>query len=606
MGLLCLGGSPPNVKYLEGMGAYLAQIGPDLQTVFVDGAFGVVQAHLAGAGDKSPSTQPCRIGRYAVFGDVRFDRRLELNRALGVWSQVEVCDDAQLLLQAWIKWGQDALNRISGDFSAVIWDSETRAVFCIRDQIGIKPFFYVQTGNLFLFSNALEGIARHPGISRSLDENYLADFLAFGYPADQTVTVYKQIKRLAPAHSLEFLDGRLKLRKYWSLATEGDLGLKSEEYPLQFAELLEDSVRDRLPRKSAGVLMSGGLDSTAVASMARSVGGCHYELDLYTLDAREIWSEDREAAFASEAAEYLGARHKVTEIDQGDMFQNWQLNSWAQPEPVRYSFWHTFLKLLRQMAVTSRVGFTGQGGDGLLTSSPNHFSRLMASRQWGEFASDFWQYYRLHSKPPPLGIRSSLKGRYERHPERPVLAPWFKSGFLKRTGLIERFHDLAAGKVGAGVVSRSEAYYDLSSPVWPAIIGRLDAQMTGVPYEFRHPFLDLRLVEFVLSMPAVPWFENKALLRHAMVGKLPESVRLRKKVLPRLSPAYTSLQKLGPLHADTYLAELAPLEDILELPVLAQFLRNPDKLKADEADMTTLPIAVAEWLAGVELSDVRE
>lgn len=602
LGVIDLDGRPVDRGYLESMAAYLGQLGPDHQSIWTEDGAGMVHALLKTSPATVISQQPLITPRYVAVGDVRLDSKGSLLQSLDRRGVVglENKQDIELLLQAWLTWGSRATEHLLGDFAVAIWDRQERKLSCLRDPFGVKQFFYARKGNLCLFSSALNCLRKHPLVSASLNDQAVVDFLVFAFNSDLSTTMFKDIQRLAPAHAMEVSLAGNSLQRYWTLPIAPTIRYRDPfDYVSRFRELLEQAVSDRLAPGSAGVAMSGGLDSTAVAAFAHSFRPESDYLSLYTMDIADLWPEDREAEHAALVAQHLGVAHHIYRATREDLFEREAVSAWLPPEPSRDSFWPAYMAVFRQMSSRHRTGFTGHGSDPLFVPSPGHYRQLLGSGQWVRFIRDAFQYYKVHHRRPPLGIRSGLKSTYERSPWRPALPVWLRPEIVQQTGLLDRFASLAGNAMGLGPVlhpERDAAYRDLSSPIWPFTLLRFDPQTTGVPLEFRHPYRDLRLVEFALSMPASPWFYNKQLLRSASAGVLPDKVRLRRKAMPLVSPVHRGVLAKGTVDLGRRLQDCGEAARFIDMRHYGSLINCPGRLKPDEADQVTLPVSFADWL----------
>ena len=602
LGVINLDGKPVDRGYLESMASYLGLIGPDKQSIWTENGAGLVHALLKTSPAKVISQQPLVTQRYAAVGDVRLDGKDELLQSLerrGV-AGLEDKQDIELLLQAWLTWGSRAAEHLLGDFSVAIWDRQERKLFCLRDHFGVKQFFYARKGNQFLFSSALNCLRKHPLVSASLNDQAVVDFLVFAFNSDLSTTMFKDIQRLAPAHAMEVSLAGNSLERYWTLPIAPAISYRDPiDYVDRFRELLEQAVSDRLGPESTGVAMSGGLDSTAVAAFAHKFRPEKDYLSLYTLDIADLWPEDREAEHAAVVAQHLGVAHHIYPVTRADLFKREAISGWLLPEPSRDSFWLANMAVFRQMAGRHCTGLTGHGSDPLFVPSAGHYRRLLASGQWLRFIRDASQYYKVHHRRPPLGVRAGLKSTYEKSPWRPALPVWLRPEMVEQSGLADRFAALAGDVLGLGPrlhPERDEAYRDVSSSIWPFTLLRFDPQTTGLPLEFRHPYRDLRLVEFTLAMPASPWFYNKQLLRFASAGVLPDKVRLRKKAMPRVSPVHRGMVALGAIEPGGRLLECEEAARFIDMRHFGKMIESPARLKPDEADQVALPVAFVDWL----------
>ena len=147
-------------------------------------------------------------------------------------------------------------------------------MFCARDQLGVRPLFYAQAGNKWLVSDALEDIRSHSNLSRDLDDHWVADFLTQGYCLDSHRSVYKEIRRVPPAHILTVSSGKSAVRRYWTLNIEAPLFYRDERiYIEQFHELTALAIQDRLPPGRAGRLDERRTGFIDVGGEGRGGGG---------------------------------------------------------------------------------------------------------------------------------------------------------------------------------------------------------------------------------------------------------------------------------------------------------------------------------------------
>ncbi len=188
-----------------------------------------------------------------------------------------------------------------------------KTLFCARDHFGIKPFYYADLDDQFVFSSVLDCVRLHPDVSDTLNETAIGDFLLFGLNYDGATTSFRDVRRLLPAHSLTIRKDEFFLKRYWSPPTQGRIRYRdANDYIEEFKILLQAAVKDRVRTDRVGVLLSGGLDSAAVATTARAVSkGPGEKLDLraYTL-VYESLIPDRDGAHAKRncgVLEYPGA-----------------------------------------------------------------------------------------------------------------------------------------------------------------------------------------------------------------------------------------------------------------------------------------------------------
>ncbi len=204
-GMVCAGDAPPDPGLLERMAADLKFRGPDATRIWSQAGAGFCFTFLRSGPAPQSSEQPCSLdGRVWLLGDVRLDGREDLQRELEQSAESVGLDatDEELILRVWRQWREEGLAKLLGDFSFALWDGHQ--LLCVRDLMGIRPFFFARSGDWFFFSNTLELLRLAPGVSSTLDPQFIGDFLLQDWSSNASRTVYKDIHRLPPGHCLKY------------------------------------------------------------------------------------------------------------------------------------------------------------------------------------------------------------------------------------------------------------------------------------------------------------------------------------------------------------------------------------------------------------------
>lgn len=532
-GFLNLDGAPADRQILARMTATLAFRGPDAQEIWTGGAAGLGHTQLRTTFEAERETQPCSLdGQVWICADARVDGRAELRSQLEAVGRSDLhnATDVELILHAYHAWGELCVEHLLGDFAFALWDGPRRKLFCARDPFGVKPFFYARTGPCLIFSNTLDCLREHPAVSDALDDLAIADFLLFESSQDPAATVFADIRRLPPAHTLAWTTAGLTVRRYWSLPT--DLGIRyraAGDYVAHFKELLDQAVSDRLRCARVGVEMSGGLDSTAVAARARALmarPGGPSELRAHAVVYDHLIPDD-ERHFAELAADFLGIPLRCFPADAHGLYDGRDRPETRTPEPCSDPRWALYLERQQEMADQARVWLTGWDGDTLLNESPKpYFRHLLKSRQFGRLLAGVAGYAYLEQRLLPHGWRRSGK---DSPPPADQYPPWLEPALEQRFHLRDRWAQVQAARFPPHPL-RPAAHAAFALMVQDGcFFDPYDAAWTRRPVEYRHPLLDLRLVTFCLALPPHPWCVKKRILRLAMRGLLPEPVLQRPK-----------------------------------------------------------------------------
>ena len=255
------------------MTSFMAFRGPDAQEIWIDGNVGFGHALLKTTDESEHERQPFTLdGRVWIVADARVDARRELVPQLKAHGHENLSPDApdvELILRAYQIWGENCVEHLLGDFAFAIWDGPQQRLFCARDHLGVKPFFYAHLGQKLIFSSSLDCIRQHPAVSDRLNDLAIADFLLFDLNQDLATTSFADIQRIPPAHSAKWsADGHATAPLLDPPHRRAGFIPQVEDYVDRFKELLDQAVDDRLRTKKICVFMSGGLDSPTLAATA--------------------------------------------------------------------------------------------------------------------------------------------------------------------------------------------------------------------------------------------------------------------------------------------------------------------------------------------------
>jgi asparagine synthase (glutamine-hydrolysing) len=551
-GIVCTDGGSPDERLLKAMAEALEFRGPDGTAIRTVPGMGACFTFLRTGPAPQAAQQPCSLdGTTWLLGSVRLDGREELRDALRQKhdSVPENASDEELALLAWRQWKEESFARLQGDFAFAIWDSPAKKLYCARDMIGPRPFFYARCGKRIYFSNTLDILRMVPEISPEVDPTFIGDFLLQGWCADAERTAFRGIRRLPPGHLLEFSNAEVMTRLFFTLPIDEPLFLKRpEEYVEEFRRHFRNAVKDRVPREGASVFLSGGLDSTSVAGEAVRLMAQNLLTNIraVTLDCRPLF-EDEEGKLASKAAAQWGIPIEVVSMDTQVPYSSWDHPEVRTPEPTSEPFQTLHMELYGLAAAGARVALTGDGGDVLLTGQArNYLWYLLRRGNWGRAVSGLSKYILTNRRLPPLrtGIRGKLRRWLGQKDFEPVFPEWIQPQFEKELHLKDRWKKLNEPPAKSEHPLHPQAHASLSSPYWALLLEDEDVAWTGVPVETRTPFLDLRLIRFLLRVPPLPWCMEKELLRQATRGILPEEIRLRPKV-PLLEDPLPLLMERG-------------------------------------------------------------
>jgi asparagine synthase (glutamine-hydrolysing) len=594
-GILNLDGSPVDTRLLARMTEYLRFRGPDGHGMHAIGNAGFCHTLLTLVEDSAADEQPFTLdGRRWIVADARLDARSDLVAALRARGCEFNADasDAELILRAYGTWRDDCVTHLLGDFAFAIWDGPERRLFCARDHLGVKPFFYARLGKTMVFSNTLDCVRLHPGVSSGLNDLAIADFLLFGANQEFDTTAFHDIRRLPPAHCLTGSREAISCRQYWTLPIDEPIAFRrADDYTERFQELLRAAVSDRLRTRRVSVLMSGGLDSPAIAAVAAGLlreRSTDFVLQAIT-SVYDRLIPDGERHYARLVADHLNIPIHYDVRDDETSIADWDRVQVHTPEPVQNpAAFVAATEFLEKVPAHARVFLYGEGPDNALRYEWRpYLSHLAARRHVGALIRALSSDLLMHPRVPLWSLMREVTGARGREKRwRQVFPSWLNEEFAARSACRERWDAHYRPSESPHPV-RPLGHGGFGAAHWQSLFDDCDIRGALSCTETRHPFLDLRLLQYMLALPAMPWCRNKMIIRRAMKTTLPVEVLRRKK-----SPV--------PVSPDVVRAAACGLPRLVPAPTLSRYV-NAGKVplaatNAVELRAALRPLGLNHWL----------
>ncbi len=465
--------------------------------------------------------------------------------------------DTETILHLYEEYGDDCVHHLRGMFAFAIWDSLKRRLFCARDRLGIKPFYYVVTQGRFAFASEMKALFEVPGLHPQMNHSALPEFFALGY-LSASDSLFQGISKLLPGHRLSIdlnhPDPRPRTEQYWDLdITSEEKEATEVDYIARFRELFTESVRMRLMSDvPVGVFLSGGLDSSSIAAVM--AGLSKEQIKTFSVG----YAEDRfsELPYARRLAEHLGAEHNEVVLGPDDFLSSLPRLIWHEDEPMVWPS-SVALHFVSQLAGQKvKVVLTGEGGDELFAGYMKYRATLFNLRYGPAYERSVPGLLRgvvrgaLDRPVLPATIRRKLRHSflyYENQFEK-VYFDNFYSVFpqemqsrLFTPDMANQLRDIIAYATSMDYFKSDGQpdslltrllYLDIKTYLVELLM-KQDQMSMAASIESRVPFLDHRLVEFALRIPSrlkVRYLSGKYLLRRAMEGRLPAEVLHRSKM----------------------------------------------------------------------------
>jgi asparagine synthase (glutamine-hydrolysing) len=508
--LIAYDGAPVNRAALDRMCAAAPYRAPDGIRVWCAGAAGLSHLAFHTLPEDPAVRQPLSSedGALTIVFDGRVDNRTELLAALRLDAHAA---DAAIALHAYAAWGARAPARLIGDFALAIWDSRRRELFCARDPMGVRPFYYYADTRRFVCASDIGQILAVPGVRCEPNAGMLGEYLADAVTS-RTETVYAGIFRLCPGAMMRVRAGDTRQDPFWSPDQAPDIRhRRDDDYAERFRELFLAAVRSRLRSlHPIGIMLSGGVDSSAVTVAASAVGGKDRELRAFSLSFADDPEAD-ERRYARDVARRAGIRLEVT-AGRDPAIRPFppaarDVHDWLRDGPA-----DRWKRRIRTHGIG--VVLTGQGGDTGFYGSHYAYAdlirrgRMMAAlRQW-----------RINGRDPHFGATWSdlvSAGLWPLVPAavRRVVAPlargiggvpaipsWIEPQFARRIDLARRLRPPSSVR-RAGRAARDDARCAYEAGWITLYRENAERDSLEAGLEERHPFLDRRIIEFALGLP---------------------------------------------------------------------------------------------------------
>lgn len=512
--------------------------GKDLQLANPKGSLALGHRRLSIIDPHPSSAQPMvdNTNRYWITYNGEIYNYIELRKQLQqLGHRFTTQGDTEVILKAYAQWGRDCVNHFNGMWAFAIWDSQKQILFCSRDRMGIKPFYYTQNQHRFIFASEIKSVlAALPTSQHQLNKPYLGRFILYGLLNDGQDTFFNSIHQLLPAHCLEIKQGQIKQWRYWDIPKQAiRTADRAESDPQEavehFRELLSDAIRLRFRADvPVGTNLSGGLDSSSIVALATQKLASSFSSFTVQYDEPEF----AEGHFAQLVADTCKTNAHFITPNPDDYLDFIDRFTWFHDEPCAgsgmFSQWHV-MELASQHV---KVVLDGQGADELLGGYQHYYQPYLTSLLNRFEFKQFLQANRDIADHHQLSL-SQWAYRFARNSLKPMFPDTFLSGgrMLRRLAdpdILNQalpFYRPRPRKYRDDL--NESLYWELTRDNLPMLLQNGDRISMAFSIESRYPFLDYRLIEYVSSLPythKIDGRQTKVLLRRAMQNHLPDKI----------------------------------------------------------------------------------
>lgn len=542
---------------LERMRDVIRHRGPDDEGIFIDGRIGLGIRRLSivdlAAGHQPMTNEDSSLHityNGEIYNHADFRSLLEAKGHI-----YKTHCDTETILHLYEEHGESCVDHLRGMFAFAIWDQNKRELFIARDRLGVKPLYYVHTddGSLY-FGSEIKTLLVAGAVRPEINFAALPDYLAnHGTSAEETL--FHNVKRLLPGHTLTWRDGHLHIRKYWDVhyTSEEENGSRTdEEYIEEWTDLFRQSVRLRLMADvPLGMFLSGGIDSASIAAMMS--GMVSEPIKTFSVAFNEREANELEYA-RMVAARYNTDHHEVV-VTPEQFFQTLPRLIWHEDEPLAHPSSVALYFVSKLASEHVKVVLTGEGSDEMLAGYERYYKTLYnlalgpAYHRWLGAAPRRAIRERIEALPADSRVRHKLTRTFlclppdieslyfdnfavfSRRQQQELLTSETKA----RAGSLDPYVDMRRYFETADAHSLLDRmlYTDMKTYLHELLM-KQDQMSMAASVESRVPFLDHRLVEFTARLPERlklrRGWTTKYILRRSMKNMLPEAILKRSKM----------------------------------------------------------------------------
>lgn len=493
--------------------------------------------------DLLPSNnQPFSIDdRYTITYNGEVFNYLELKKELeSAGMHFVTKGDTEVVLRAFIYWGEDCVNKFNGMWAFAIYDKQLKKLFCSRDRFGIKPFNYSFNEEEFIFSSEIKPIISYNPNLKMPNYNMIANFCYKSLGAQAEQTWFMDILRLMPAHNLTFENGHLKIYRYWDYPKETDESISFEKAKQEFDRLFTDSVRLRMRSDvEVGSTLSSGLDSTSIVGIIKQLGfkdintfTAFSKSEDFTKNDKIAFSDDvdlDESKIVNNLNAYFETRSNLIIVSFSNCLEKlkeivYYLES-GHSSPATIAIHQVYKKSKEKV----KVLMEGQGADELLAGYVSsiatfHFIELLRRGKIFKCLKELTKFGRIYSikflvlmflRSIDLKILNNLKNRVlgiDIFNKNQFTFTYIKDNVTVNNGFNDRINKILCEQHQSGLVN---------------LLHYGDALSMSQGIECRLPFMDYRLVELAFKLPYHYKFKDlkgKYVQRKALNNYIPNEI----------------------------------------------------------------------------------
>ncbi len=513
----------------------IAHRGPDDEGFFFGENFAFGHRRLSILDLSSDGHQPMHYlnEKYTITYNGEVYNYLEMKKELSSYGYTfKSHTDTEVILASYDKWGQECVSHFNGMWAFAIYDREKNIIFCSRDRFGIKPFYYTQVNDKFIFGSEIKQLLEfYP--NRYVNKKILMDYLIVGFEDHTNETFFENIFKLEQSHNLiyDLSTYTYKIEKYYDVILDDNIRKLNEEKSVKlYKQKLRDAIKLRLRSDvRVGTCLSGGLDSSSIAGIASEIYYKESKDKFIAIHAKSTQKSNDESKFAQEVAEHSNLDLKIIEPSKEDFLNSIDEIIYTQEEPFGGpSIFMQYFVMKKAKEEKCKVMLDGQGGDETLLGYERYYPAYLLDLNFIDRITGFFNA----SKNSKLSIKQLIQYFvYFINSSIRIKRLKSKNNYLKK-----QFLDIVSGDI---IKKSSKSYLnvfklqkgEILHTQMPHLLKYEDKNSMRNSIETRLPFIDYKVLEIALSLDSKLKIKDgwtKYILRKVVNNILPENIVWRK------------------------------------------------------------------------------
>jgi asparagine synthase (glutamine-hydrolysing) len=612
-------GRPAEAPVLEAMCRSIAHRGPDHQGTHTDGNAGLGYRRLSII-DLDGGNQPIANEDQSVWvvfnGEIyNYPDLTALLERRG--HRFASHSDTETIVHAYEEFGDEFLEHLNGMFAIALWDRNKQRLLLARDRTGIKPLYYTEHDGAIIFGSELKAVLAYGNVPRSVDLVALNEYLSFEYvPTPRTI--FQNIAKLQPGHALAYRGGEKTIWQYWDINLSRSEHIQARgaaDYADELTSVFRDVIRkEMISDVPVGVLLSGGVDSSSIASLMTELSPNQVKSFSITFDDPSF----DESRYARQVAQHLGTEHYDLTLTPATTLALMPKIADFMDEPLGDSSLVPTFLLSQFTRGYVKTALGGEGGDELLAGYSTlqahrlveYYERLLPNVvrlklipwvvdlmpvSYDNISLDFKVRRFIGGRGVPAIVRHHRwLGSFTPAQKEGLLEPWVR--VAEKDAYDIAYHHLNA--CGAEEAINQILYADMKLYLEGNILPKTDRASMANSLEVRVPFLNHTLVEYLAGVPhrfKLHGLTTKYLLRRAMQSRLPKEIVTRGKKGFNMPVAKWLTGPLRPLVEDLFTEERLKRDGYFDAAFVRQLLDDHMAGRTDQRKLLWTLMAFQLW-----------